>query len=285
MTFMNEIITYIRKSLESMYPPEEIHSLTQWILEKTCNLPRHQQIVHKDKQLSYTEKQTIQMIVQRLQNSEPIQYVFGETVFYGIQLIVSPSVLIPRPETEELVHCILQEHKEPNLRILDVGTGSGCIAVTLAEKLNQANVYALDISEEALTVAKQNALRNETAVQFIQADIFSSDMATFFPFPTFDLIVSNPPYVTMREKAALKPNVLDFEPHQALFVPDDNPIRFYCRIAEFGRDILTTNGFLYFEINPLFGEKICRMLRQKGYRNIELTRDLSGKERFIKAKL
>ena len=277
---MNDIITYIRKSLETLYPPEEIHGLTQWILEKVCNLPRHQQIWHKDKELSQTEKQTIQTIVQRLLNSEPIQYIFGETEFYGLPFKVSPSVLIPRPETEELVHRIIQEQTASNLRILDIGTGSGCIAVTLAKKLTEADVYALDISEDVLQIAQQNAQRNEVTIQLIHAGIFLINASTL---PLFDMIVSNPPYVTMSEKARLKPNVLDYEPHQALFVPDNDPIRFYHKIAEFGRDKLTVKGLLYFEINPLFGETIGRMLHQKGYRSIEVSRDLSGKERFIKA--
>ena len=195
-------------------------------------------------------------------------------------LFRSLAVLIPRPETEELVHRIIQEHTAPNLRILDIGTGSGCIAVTLSKKLTDAYVYALDISEDALQIAQQNVQRNETVVQFMQADIFSTNIPAF---PLFDLIVSNPPYVTMREKATLNQNILDYEPHQALFVPDDDPICFYRRIADFSLDKLVSNGLLYFEINPLFGEAICRILHQKGYRNIDVTQDLLGKERFIKA--
>ena len=337
---MKETITSIRKSLETLYPPEEIRSLTQWILEKVCNLSRNQQIVCKDNQLSDTEKESVQMIVERLKNSEPIQYIFGETEFYGLTFEVTPAVLIPRPETEELVHRIIREqtaskqlhyklsqkeslyfslcnsvsslwfsvkrknklhretqrrHREPQrfvnlcdnvkftpstLRILDIGTGSGCIAITLAKELRNAQVYALDISEEALQIARQNAQRNNVAIQFIQADILSENL---LKFPLFDIIVSNPPYITMREKAAMKLNVLDYEPHDALFVPDDDPLRFYRRIAEFGLEKIVPNGLLYLEINALFGETICRMLHQKGYRNIELSCDLSGKERFIKA--
>ena len=289
---MNETITYIRKSLEALYPPEEIHSFTQWILEKVCNLSRHRQILHKDKELSRMEKQSIQMIVRRLQNSEPIQYIFGETEFYGLTFEVNPAVLIPRPETEELVHRILKDFKDLKdislsptspVSVLDIGTGSGCIAITLAKKITDAVVYALDNSEEALQIAQQNALRNKVTVQFIQADILASGIAKFPAIPIVDLIVSNPPYVTMSETAALKPNVLDYEPHRALFVPDNDPILFFRRIAEFGRDKLTVNGLLYFEINPVYGEAIGRMLHQKGYRNIEITRDLSGKERFVKA--
>ena len=280
---MNETITYIRKSLESLYPPEEVRSLSLWIIEKVCNLPQHQQILHKDKQLSYTEKLYIQTIVQRLQNSEPVQYIFGETHFYGLTFEVNPAVLIPRPETEEFVHRILADLTTPNPCILDIGTGSGCIAVTLAKKIAGAQVYAIDISEDALHVARKNAERNQVIVQFLQADILSADIPAFRSLPPFDLIVSNPPYVTKSEQATLQPNVLDYEPHLALFVPDDDPILFYRRIAELGLDKLAINGLLYFEINGLYGEMICRMLRQKGFRSIEIMRDLSGKERFIKA--
>ena len=342
---MQETITHIAKSLETLYPPEEIHSLTQLILEKVCNLSRNQQILCKDKQLSYTEKQSIQRIMQRLQNSEPIQYIFGETEFYGLTFEVTPAVLIPRPETEEMTHKIIQDvgancirpiqnskiqkfknskfvplwrgqgevqcsmlnvqsSSQSAIHILDIGTGSGCIAVTLAKKLPNAQVYALDISEEAIQIARRNALRNDVTVHFIQANILSTCKQDSFLHSTnipptilcdplcplclcaesmFDLIISNPPYVTISEKASMKPNVLDYEPPQALFVPDDDPIRFYRRIAEFALEKLTEHGILYLEINALFGEEICRMLRQKGYRNIEFARDLSGKERFIKA--
>jgi release factor glutamine methyltransferase len=296
---MNETITYIRKSLETLYPPEEVRSLTDRIVEKVCNLSRTQQILCKDKQLSYTEKESVRMIVHRLQQSEPIQYIFGETEFYGLPFEVSPAVLIPRPETEELVHRIVQEFKDDvffkktvspvssfssvSPKILDVGTGSGCIAISLAKKLTNMQVYALDISKEALQIAQRNATRNNVIIQCTQADILSTDIQKDTSFPRFDLIVSNPPYVTESERAAMKCNVLDYEPHQALFVPDDDPILFYRRIAEFSLDKLIENGLLYFEINALYGEIISRMLHQKGFRNIELSCDLSGKERFIKA--
>jgi release factor glutamine methyltransferase len=196
---------------------------------------------------------------------------------------VSPAVLIPRPVTEELVHKIIREFmalsKSP-ASILDIGTGSGCIAVTLAKKLTETQVYAIDISEDALQIAKQNAQRNQVKIHFLQADILSSDLPAL---PPLDLIVSNPPYVTNREKAALASNVLDYEPHQALFADDDDPVLFYRRMAEIGWDKLVENGLLYFEINPLCSEMIGRMLHEKGFRQIEIMRDLSGKERFIKA--
>ena len=296
---MDETITYIRKSLASLYPPEEIRSFTWQILEKVCNIPRNQQILRKDKQLSLIEKKSISTIVERLRNSEPIQYVFGETEFYGLTFEVSLAVLIPRPETEELEHRILHDFKGfknspaspvSPVSILDIGTGSGCIAVTLAKKMLSTNMYALDISDDALRIAKRNAQCNHVSVQFFHADILTLSPSGggvgggFHSLPQFDLIVSNPPYVLNSEKTAMKRNVLGYEPHSALFVPDDNPILFYCRIAEFGLEKLVENGLLYFEINAMLGADICSMLSQKGYRHIEIFNDLSGKERFIKAR-
>jgi len=236
------------------------------------------------------EKQSIRAIVERLQNSEPIQYVLGEMEFYGLPFEVSPAVLIPRPETEELVRLIIRSNEAsdaPKLtNILDIGTGSGCIAITLAKNLPESKVYALDISEEALQTARRNAQRNEAVVHFFQADILSVTMLQKTPvLPQFELIVSNPPYVKNIEKAAMKPNVLNYEPSQALFVPDDDPILFYDRIAGLALEKLTENGLLYFEINALHGDMICRMLDKKRFHNITLLHDLSGKERFIKASL
>ena len=301
---MNEIIIYIRKSLEPLYPPEEICSLTGWILEKVCNLSRHQQILRKDIQLSHSENNSIQTIIERLRNLEPIQYVFGETEFYGLTFEVGPPVLIPRPETEELVHRILHEFKGikssedlkkspvSTINMLDIGTGSGCIAITLAKHLSDSAMYALDISDDALQIAKRNAQRNNVSVQFFHADILTYPPLEeaegghyFHSLPQFNLIVSNPPYVKNSEKSAMKPNVLDYEPHSALFVPDDDPILFYRHIAEFALDKLTANGILYFEINPSCSEMIGAMLSQKGFSDIDIYKDLSEKERFIKGKL
>ena len=300
---MNETITYIQQSLEPLYPPEEIRSLTAWILEKVCNLSRHQQILRKDIQLSCSEKETIKTIIDRLQNSEPIQYVFGETEFYGLSFEVGPAVLIPRPETEELVDRILQDFKDikdiKDLKvfknfppfptslfphtILDIAAGSGCIAITLAKHLSDSTVYALDISDNALQIAKRNAQRNDVSVQFIHADILAANIRHDHSLPQFDVIVSNPPYVTNSEKASIQPNVLDYEPHLALFVPDEDPILFYRPVADFGLEKLTANGLLYLEINTMHSEMIYSILSQKGYRHIEILNDLAGKERFIKA--
>jgi len=286
---MNETITYIRKSLEPLYPPEEIRSLTGWIMEKICNLTRNQQLLCKDIQLSHSEKQSIQTIIERLQNMEPIQYIFGETEFFGLTLEVGPAVLIPRPETEELVHLIIKvlndlKDNTPPINILDICTGSGCIAITLAKCVPDSTVYALDISDDALQTAKHNAQRNNVSIQFFRANILSSNIQYDPSLPQFDLIVSNPPYVKNSEKSAMKPNVLDYEPHSALFVPDEDPILFYRHIAEFALEKLVVNGLLHFEINASCSEAIALMLSQKGFFDIKIFKDFSGKERFIKAK-
>ncbi|MDR0796987.1 MAG: peptide chain release factor N(5)-glutamine methyltransferase [Tannerella sp.] len=285
---MNETITFIQKSLEPFYPPGEIRSLTQWILEKVCHLSRHQQIFCKDRQISDMEKKSIEAIVVRLKNLEPVQYILGETEFYGLPFEVSPAVLIPRPETEELVRFILSANElkasSEQINILDVGTGSGCIAIALARNFPAAQVYALDISENALQIGKQNALRNGVAIHFFRADVLSMDWDTDLALPDFDLIVSNPPYVENSEKVLMSRNVLEYEPHDALFAPDSDPVVFYRRIAGFAIRKMTVGGLLFFEINPAHSGLIGQILRQKRFRDIEVLKDLSEKKRFIKAK-
>jgi release factor glutamine methyltransferase len=278
---MNETVTYIRNMLGKLYPAEEINSLVRRIVEHVCQMPLHQQLLCKDKQLSRTEKERIRAIVQRLESAEPMQYILGEVEFYGLTLEVNPSVLIPRPETEELVDLMLQSLTGKGLKILDIGTGSGCIALALARHLEAAEVYAVDISEGALVTAKRNAQRNGAVVHFVQTDILREMPSSF---PPFDVIVSNPPYICESEKKGMHANVLDFEPHEALFVPDDDPLLFYRRIASVGIEKLTPNGWLFFEINAAFGKVTVEMLREKGYRDVESVHDLSNKERMIKAR-
>jgi len=234
---------------------------------------------------SEIESKEIQDIVSRLKTAEPLQYIIGIADFYSLEFEVTPSVLIPRPETEELVDMILHEHADLEGGILDVGTGSGCIAITLSKHLPNANVTGIDISPEALSVARRNAERNEVNTAFRQADILSSEPTMPFLPTNFDLIVSNPPYVMEQEKATMEKNVLDYEPSLALFVPDADPLLFYKAIARFGRTHLNPGGQLYFEINPLRGNECAGMLHEAGYKDIQLLRDLSGKERFIKARL
>lgn len=280
---MIETVDYIKNSLKEIYPPAEIGSFTRLILEKICGLKPHNLLFCKDKQLSETEKSKIWQIVERLKAEEPIQYVLGTADFYGQSFFVNPSVLIPRPETEELVERIILDYENKEVKILDAGTGSGCIGISLKRHLKKAEIIAADISAAALETARRNARHQGTPVTFIRTDLLSlakSDLN--IPF-IFDVIVSNPPYVKNSEKAYMEKNVLDYEPHQALFVPDDDPLIFYRQIARLGKKKLKKEGRLYFEINAQCGPATKELLENEGYREIELFQDIFGKDRIIKA--
>ncbi|MDR0348091.1 MAG: peptide chain release factor N(5)-glutamine methyltransferase [Tannerella sp.] len=279
---MKETKSFINESLQEKYPPEEIKSFTRRILEEVCNLSPLQQIVCKDIQLSHAEKEPVRTIVQRLGKMEPLQYILGKCYFCGLHFSVDASVLIPRPETEELVNLIICSEAKPNLKILDAGTGSGCIAVSLA-KYVKAEVHAIDLSADALATARKNAKQNSVTVHFQHIDILSDDIFQYYTHQSLDIIVSNPPYVRNSEKAVMHENVLCYEPHQALFVPDDDPLLFHRRIADTGSALLKKGGRLYFEINAACGAITLEMLNEKGYRQIQLIQDLEGKDRFIKA--
>ena len=219
-------------------------------------------------------------IVKRLLNYEPIQYIFGIADFYGLEFKVTPDVLIPRPETAELVDIIVKDWKDrTDLHVADLCTGSGCIACALARNLPFSDVTAYDISAPALAVAGENARNLKVKINFINVDVLnlrSSDTP-------FDIIVSNPPYITEKERDAMEPNVLDYEPALALFVPDSDPLRFYRQIAGFAASSLNSKGMLYFEINPDFAKPICDMLNASGFSDVEVLRDTFAKQRFIKA--
>ena len=281
---MTETIKYIKDSLTDIYPNSEIKGIIRLIMEQICNLQPHQYLIFQDTQLSNEKKNKIIEVVERMKSKEPIQYILGTADFYSIPFEVNSSVLIPRPETEELVDLIISENSTSiGKNILDIGTGSGCIAITLQKNIKTAHVYAVDISAEALNVARRNAVQNQTDVTFIQTDILQLEKAQKDIPYTFDIIVSNPPYIKQEEKKEMEQNVLDFEPHLALFVPDQDPLLFYRQIAEFGREKLKENGLLYFEINAACGEITCKMLQEKGYNKVQLIKDLSGKDRIIKA--
>lgn len=281
---MTETIKYIKESLTDIYPNSEIKGIIRLIMEQICSLQPHQYLIFQDIQLSNEKKNKIIEVVERMKSKEPIQYILGTADFYSIPFEVNSSVLIPRPETEELVDLIISENSTSiGKNILDIGTGSGCIAITLQKNIKTAHVYAVDISAEALNVARRNAAQNQTDVTFIQTDILQLEKAQKDIPYTFDIIVSNPPYIKQEEKKEMEQNVLDFEPHLALFVPDQDPLLFYRQIAEFGREKLKENGLLYFEINAACGEITCKMLQEKGYNQVQLIKDLSGKDRIIKA--
>lgn len=283
---MTETFRYIEHELQGIYPPGEIRSFARILCEHVCGVPYHRLLLDKDKQLSANEKQAIHRIVERLKQSEPIQYILGDAPFYDLSFTVTPGVLIPRPETEELADYIIRTHtgrKGDATRILDIGTGSGCIAVTLARHLPGAEVWAADISEVALETARQNAVKNGVSVRFCRVDVLQERCAGMFP-GVYDILVSNPPYVTDSEKKNMEKNVLDYEPSLALFVPDTDPLLFYKAISRLGKQKIREGGFLYFEINARFGKETAGLLEKDGYKQVRLMKDLYGKERMIEAR-
>lgn len=223
--------------------------------------------------------------LQQLKAQKPIQYILGKTEFYGLPIKVNVHTLIPRPETEELVDWIVTEHTKKNeLKILDVGTGSGCIPIALAKHLPEASVFSLDVSKEAIKMAKRNAELNDVNLKFIEGDVLTLERDAFVAeFGTFDLIVSNPPYVRQQEKTMMQPNVLDYEPHLALFVTDEKPLRFYDAISDLAASALNKDGILFFEINEFLGEETRTLLQTKAFKKVEVKQDAYGKDRMVKA--
>jgi len=249
-------------------------------LEHICHLPLNKLFVQQG-DLPPEQEEAFKAVVTRLAQGEPLQYILGVADFYGQVFVVNPSVMIPRPETEELVKLILSDHPEPEANILDLGTGSGCIAITLALELPEATVAAIDISSEALVVANSNAALYDTEISFLRADILSDDTFPKADEPFLDIIVSNPPYLTESEKNNMAEHVLQHEPHQALFVPDDDPLLYYRTLATIGQTTLKPGGRLYCEINPLHAHNTLELFNN--YRSAYSLRDLSGKNRFIRA--
>ncbi|MGV6829228.1 MAG: peptide chain release factor N(5)-glutamine methyltransferase [Flavobacteriales bacterium] len=278
--------TKFSSQLNGLYPNEEINSFFNIFSEKYLGLSRLEMALNKDLEITDNQHLIFKKVISKLQKYEPIQYLVGETQFYGLPFVVSEKVLIPRPETEELVNWILTDLKNQQpITILDIGTGSGCIAITLAKKKSNAKLTALDISEEALQIAKQNANINKTNIHFVKGNILDFKHIDWNMDATniqFNVIVSNPPYVREQEKKAMQPNVLNFEPHLALYVSNENPLLFYKKIAQFGKNHLTNGGILYFEINEYLHDEMLEMLAKYGYSNLELKKDLFGKYRMIK---
>ncbi|MDR0614217.1 MAG: peptide chain release factor N(5)-glutamine methyltransferase [Dysgonamonadaceae bacterium] len=339
-------LSFFKEQLRDYYTESEIKLFYRMIMESVYGLDLQSVLLGKDTQIFSEEKSVIEKTVEDLKKFRPIQYILGETEFYGLKFKVNEHVLIPRPETEELVEQIVRGeryrvkgtgyrvkgercrvqgagyrvkgtgftvhgsrftpypapftlhpapftfhpapftlypvpftfHPSP-FTLLDIGTGSGCIAVALAKFLPEAEVYASDISEKALEVALGNALDNQTDVRFVRHDIFDA-WPENLP-EQFDVIVSNPPYVTPEEKVVMSKNVLDYEPHQALFVPQEKPLLFYERIADIAQERLKANGRLYFEINAVYGKDTAEMLRKKGFQTVLLLKDISGNERMV----
>lgn len=267
------------ESLSPFYEKDEIESFFYLILENEKHLKRIDLALNPDLEFSEEEVQKWDYYKNELQKQKPIQYLLGKTQFFGLEFFVNQHTLIPRPETEELVDWIVKENQsEKGLKILDIGTGSGCIAISLAKNL-EAEVFAFDISEEALMMAQKNADHNRTFVHSVEFDILNE----VWEGEKFDIIVSNPPYVRELEKEQIKPNVLEYEPHLALFVEDENPLLFYEKIADFAKEHLSDNGKLYFEINQYLGKETSEMLKNKGFKNVILKKDIYGNDRMILA--
>jgi len=271
----------IIEQLSPIYAKEEIEGLTRLIFEKVLGLSLIGIHLNQNETISAANLAQIKEIINRLVQFEPIQYIFGETEFYGSHFKVNRAVLIPRQETEELVDWIIKDYTLLTPTILDIGTGSGCIPITLVKNLPGASANGWDISPEALFVAKENAKLNNAEVAFECVDILKSR----FPekIGKFDIIVSNPPYVTASEQVVMHPNVTKYEPHIALFVPDSDPLIFYRKIADLALELLKPGGHLYLEINEKYGTETAAILASKGLINITLKQDINGKERMIRA--
>lgn len=281
---LRQLLQHFTLQLRDIYDAEEVASIFYLAAEHVSGLSRTELSLRKDRELTAAEANRYAAILKALETGKPIQYILGETEFYRLQFKVNPAVLIPRPETEELVEwvlesCALTVATGGKMRILDIGTGSGCIAVSLKKNMPGFEVFALDVSEAALETAAANAILNESDIQFIKADIrkYGSEQK-------FDLMVSNPPYITLRERAEMHENVLAHEPHLALFVANERPLEFYEAIADFAQLHLSDMGLLFFEINANLGKETVDMLVAKSFINIELKKDMQGKDRMIKCR-
>lgn len=270
------------KALSDSFPEEEIQVFFELLADKYVGLDKVGIALNHHLELTEKQANRFQKAIKRLQKKEPIQYILGETQFLGLRLKVNPHILIPRPETEELVDHVLKElklsFKNKNLKILDIGTGSGAIAISLAHALPQAEVYAMDVSKKALKTARENAASHKVKVKFIEKDVLYLDSLS----QNYDIIISNPPYVRTSEKAFMQDNVLMYEPEEALFVSDENPLVFYQKIGELAFTSLHQNGSLYFEINEFLAAATKTLLYSIGFQEIKVYKDFRGKDRMVK---
>jgi len=276
------IFEYASMQLHHLYPEIEIKSIIKIALKHFFNFDSKYLALHPDVRFSESELLKIVFMTKDLKKGVPIQYILGETEFFGLTFKVDENVLIPRQETEELVDWIIKENKINKAKILDIGCGSACIPIALKKNIENASVYASDISHKALEIAKENANLNEVEIDFIQDNILEFRDDKYLPF--YDIIVSNPPYITDAEKESIHINVINNEPHLALFVHDNEALVFYYSIAEFAKQKLLPTGILYFEINEKYGLEIKSMLEENGFKDVLIKKDLNGKARMIRAK-
>ncbi len=300
MKTIKDIFAIFKQSLGDLYDAQETEAITLTILTELLNTSKGIIKAFPEKKLTLTQQEEANNILTQLKTGKPLQYALGYTEFYGLKFMVNPSTLIPRPETEELVEWALGSVASDGLRasvssdglrgsrlsVLDIGTGSGCIAISLKKNLPGAEVSAIDISIDALNTAKENAKLNEVDINFIAADILNPQLLNHSPLATgYSLLISNPPYVTLEDKKRMHTNVTDFEPHTALFVPEDDPLIFYKAIADFALANLTKDGLLFFEINESLGKETVALLESKGFKHVELRQDMNGRDRMVKASI
>lgn len=272
---------YALQVLKDSYPTHEIQSICRIIYMDVLHFTNIDIHLRKNEILDERFINKFYQIIDRLKNGEPLQYIIGETEFSGLRFKVNTSTLIPRPETAELVNWV-SEYIRPGMNILDIGTGSGCIVITLAVRHPSSYFNAVDIDSSTLQIARENAIANHAEVNFLNRDILFYNN---YQWPVYDLIVSNPPYIRESEKAMMHPNVLEHEPAKALFVSDMDPLLFYRKIAEFGKLHLQPQGMIFFEINEALGNETLQLLQEQGYRDVEIRQDIHGKDRMIKALL
>ena len=272
---------HIKKEVSKYYDEREAGSITYLLLERFFSINKNDVIAKKPLNPDDIKDSELSAILQRVKAMEPVQYITGTAYFYGLKLNVNRSVLIPRPETEELVDLIVRENDTQGLKLLDIGTGSGCIAICLKRALAQSRVFALDLSDEALKTAEINARENGAPVVFFKNDILKVHPDVH----ELDIVVSNPPYVRKKESALMKKNVLNFEPHAALFVPDKDPLLFYKRIISLAQSMLKKGGKLYFEINEAYGKELQDFMKNNSFLDVEIFQDFQGKERMIRGVL
>ncbi len=262
---IKKTISFIKNELKNQYPDTEISGLIYIIFEYFLNYSKTELQISQNKEIPNELFKKIYDTINELKTNKPIQYILGETYFFDLKFKVTKDVLIPRQETEELVDWVIEENKNKNIKILDIGSGSGCIAISLAKNLTNANVYASDISKKALLITKHNSELNNADIQTLQFDILNAPGKLD---TKFDVIVSNPPYITEKEKALINKNVIDYEPDLALFVPDNNPLLFYKAITLFALKHLNTGGKIYFEINEAFGEETTQLMKENSFKDV-----------------
>ena len=282
---IRQIIVEIHRHLSGQYPETEIESFVRILCRYYLDMTPAQVHLSQDYELPAEVGKEILKAIEELKNNRPVQYILGETEFYGLHLKLTSDVLIPRPETEELVDWIVHEYdRNAPLTMADVGTGSGCIAVALAANFPNANIWAVDISGAALDIARQNAAKNKVKVHFLLKDVLKDAPMGFEP-ASLDVIVSNPPYVTPSEKDRMQPCITEYEPHEALFTPENDPLVFYRQIAAFGKQSLKNRGKIFFEINETFSREVMDVLKHHGYSSLTPRKDIHAKWRMVSGML